>query len=635
MSSNSSMLKSLLLTCPNSNKEEIFDICKIENNKQFAENLIGLYKRELINAENLIECKQPDINLDNNQYFDELVNYICELNEIIDINNLYFRNYELVDTVCKHLDDVINLNLESRPKQPKLQSTKKTRTEVIENLKKNKNMDNIVNALVFEIKNIDYFKQLFQEFIMDFKNYFNDIANVSILVEKYIDIVKSDEFEKYDLISMSKVISYIVNNKELRLSFKDKRDILKTLNRTILKLNNSDYSNRERLEIINSLNILVEDIKNIKPETKQQLKTKLNTKYQIKPEFSYEALKATNNLKKVNNKLYTDLTNKKVITIDYNSTICSEDAFSMETLPNGNYLLGIYITDVYSYIKENSILELEAYNRVKTIYIPRKPLTMFPEELAYNKFCLNENQNKYVIANLFELSPKFDLINHEIKRAIIKTTSNKTYQEIVDELQNPTDIKDRETYQNLLSFNDFIKKTNPILQKHYNKRSYQSKNDGNDSIESMVSNFMIYVNYMSQEVYDKLDLPCIYKIYYMNKYNPDFNKIEKDQSLGDLVLNNLQEPSYKSFYSASKTGHSGSNLCISMPTTVPVRKYAALQNQKLIQKYYIDNITIKDAEVYKLEEQLDIVSNYLNENNKMINEYIEEYRYGIKQYKKK
>ncbi len=266
--------------------------------------------------------------------------------------------------------------------------------------------------------------------------------------------------------------------------------------------------------------------------------------------------------------------------------------------------------------------------------MPKKTLTMFPEDLVYNKLSLSSsNKNKYVIASLFELSPSFDLINHEIKRAIITLNANKSFNEIEYDIKHGRDIQASETYKILMKLSDYIRKTNPTFKNH-NNNFCSSKNGINNSAESVIESFMVYLNYNVKNAYEPLDLPCIYKIYLMNN-GQLINNNTYNKSLKDFVIDNLSQPPKSSFYSINKNQYKGSNISVNMPLTTPVRNYASLQNQKLVQKYYIDKQIIKDKEIYNLEEQLKIISNHMNEKNKIIKEYVEEYSYEIKKYRRK
>ncbi|MFA5603589.1 MAG: RNB domain-containing ribonuclease [Bacilli bacterium] len=633
MSSNLNVLRDLLLTCPTSSKEEIFEKCHIDTNKNFAFQLIILYENEMITEYKILSDKVLYNNLDDNQFFDYLINQFKTYNKYKEEKKISFNNVELVDVLCAHLDTIIDTHLETK-NELNSEVKEKTQEEIIETLKGTTDMNEIIKTLVFDIKNITFFKKILKDFPNVFERHLKKEQNISFLVEKYINLSKEENINVSDLIASSKIISYIVNNTSVNLPSKDRQKHIKTLGTTISKLSTSKYSNYHRKRIISSLNILIDDIKNTMPSTKEKFELRLNQKYGIKPEFSEQALKEMDHYKQVNDKMYVDLTNKFVITIDGNKTNCSEDAFSVEQLKNGNYLLGIYITDVHSYIRDNSILELEAYNRAKTIYLPDQLLTMFPNDLVYNQFSLCENKKKYVMAHLFELSPKFDLVKHDIKRAIIEVDVNKSIRDIEKDVNKVKDQKISDMYQKLLYISNRIRKHNPVVRKHY-KCKPGNKRSVSDSMNDIISNLMMYLNYNVDQDYRKLDIPCIYKIYSMGA--PLSSTKESDSKielLSDCIINSLDEIPDKSYYSINNNVGSIKNLCVSMPMTVPVRNYAALQNQKLVQKYIIDKEPIKDKELYELEEQLDIVSKYLNEKNKLINEYIEEYRYGFKKYKK-
>ncbi|MDD4547589.1 MAG: RNB domain-containing ribonuclease [Bacilli bacterium] len=633
MSSNLNVLRDLLLTCPTSSKEEIFEKCHIDTNKKFAFQLIILYGNEIVPKEKKLNEEVTYNNLDDNQFFDYLINQFETYNKYKEEDETNFNNLELVDVLCTHLDSIIATHLATKD-DIKPEVKEKTQEEIIEILKGNTNMNEIIKTLVFDIKDITFFKKILHDFPNVFEKHLKKEQNIHFLVEKYINLAKEENINVSDLIASSKIISYIVNNTSVNLPAKDRQKHIKTLGTTISKLSTSKYSDYHRKRIISALNILIEAIKNTMPPTKEKFEIRLNQKYGIKPEFSEQALKEMEHYKKVNDKLYVDLTSKFVITVDGNKTNCSEDAFSVEQLENGNYLLGIYITDVHSYIKDNSILELEAYNRAKTIYLPDQLLTMFPNDLVYNQFSLCENKKKYVMAHLFELSPKFDLVKHDIKRAIIEVDVNKSIKDIEKDVNKIKDQKISDMYQTLLYISNRIRKHNPFVKKHYSSKPKNNKSVG-DSMNDIISNLMMYLNYNVDHDYRKLDMPCIYKIYSMGApVTSAKDSGSKKLLISEHIINSLDEIPDRSHYSINNNTSSIKNLCVSMPMTVPVRNYAALQNQKLVQKYLIDKQPIKDKELYELEEQLDIISKHLNEKNKLINEYIEEYRYGFKKYKK-
>ena len=134
--------------------------------------------------------------------------------------------------------------------------------------------------------------------------------------------------------------------------------------------------------------------------------------------------------------------------------------------------------------------------------------------------------------------------------------------------------------------------------------------------------------------YKELDIPCIYKGFFVKRKL--FHLENTKRSLVEYIIDGLSNPPMGSFYTIDNNKFKSPNIRINMVLTTPIRNFASLQNQKLVQKYLIDKEKITDSEIYELEEKLKIISNHMNEKDKIIREYVEEYNYyKIKEYKKK
>ncbi len=485
------------------------------------------------------------------------------------------------------------------------------------------NMSQMIDYLVFDINDIKQFKIVFekhkQEIIKQFKK--NDKA--LSLVEKYIDYAKDEKISVHQLINMSKTISYIINSTSINIGPEERKEILKTLNNTQSRLSPKHYSSAERKRINKYINLLKESIKKQNPKNNQL--NNLNYKYGISDTFSRQVIDELNNVVKSYDKPYVDLRNKYIFTIDTSKNCCYEDAMSFEKLPNGNYLLGVYIIDVYSYIQPEGLLEMEAFNRGRTIYLPGLNLPMFPEELVFNYLTLVKNKTKCVIANLFEFSPSFDLVNYDIKRAIVNIKDNKAYKEVEADLSAGKSILENDLFDKLLLLVNKIKQSNPSVKNYHTKKENNSCYSKNQS--QIIEYLMIYTNQLNAEKYSKTQYPFLYRVN-LDRYDYFKNlKIDTNSGTVQNVIDELKNIPNSSFYSTENKGHFGLNLKIYAHTTTPARNFAALQNQKLVQKIIIDKEQLTDAEVYNLKDKLDIISQALNEKDKIINGYTEEYMY--------
>ena len=114
--------------------------------------------------------------------------------------------------------------------------------------------------------------------------------------------------------------------------------------------------------------------------------------------------------------------NKTIITIDGEDAKDLDDAVSIEKLPNGNYLLGVYIADFSYFVKEDSKLDEEALYRGTSVYLVDRVIPMLPHKLSNDLCSLNEKTPKLVMACIMEINSQGEVENYEIKEAVIETT---------------------------------------------------------------------------------------------------------------------------------------------------------------------------------------------------------------------
>ena len=130
-----------------------------------------------------------------------------------------------------------------------------------------------------------------------------------------------------------------------------------------------------------------------------------------------------------------DLRDQLIITIDPDDARDFDDALSLEHLDNGNSILGVHIADVTAYVKENSALDKEAYQRATSTYLVDRVVPMLPESLS-NEICsLQPNKVRLAFTVFMECTPSGDVVNYEVLETVIKSKKRYTYaeaQKIID-----------------------------------------------------------------------------------------------------------------------------------------------------------------------------------------------------------
>lgn len=157
-------------------------------------------------------------------------------------------------------------------------------------------------------------------------------------------------------------------------------------------------------------------------------------KYDIVPEFSKDALEQAaaipTELDADSYKGRRDLRGETIVTIDGDDAKDLDDAVHVKMLDNGNYLLGVSIADVSYYVTEGSPLDRDAYFRGTSVYLVDRVIPMIPHRLSNGICSLNPQVDRLTITCEMEISPKGEVVNHEIFPSVINTTERMTYHNV-------------------------------------------------------------------------------------------------------------------------------------------------------------------------------------------------------------
>ncbi|MCP4724560.1 MAG: ribonuclease R [bacterium] len=325
-----------------------------------------------------------------------------------------------------------------------------------------------------------------------------------------------------------------------------------------------------------------------------------------------------------------DFRKKEILTIDPEEAKDFDDAVSLEKLPDGNLLLGVYIADVTAYIPEDSAIDKEAQKRGTSVYLLDKVIPMLPEKLSNELCSLRENEDKAVYCVLMKCTPAGDVIDFEFHEGLIRSVKRFNYNEVQEILDG--NIKNRHS-KLLRKMNDFagVLKRKRFAQggMDFYTPEVEFELDENEKpisinirpvLEShnLIEEFMLLANIAASVFHRKLEeklrdsLPFVYRVH----EEPDEEKVMefaslarslgcninngepgsspwfqgimtyfKDKPEKNLVEDIALRSMMKALYQTKNIGHFGLAFKEYTHFTSPIRRYPDLIVHRLLKKY--------------------------------------------------
>ena len=629
----------------------------------------------------LIELKDNVLIKDNMEILDDLIKIILkDLNSISHVNNsndyewLYFALkyvFEIIydDSKSHTLEVLENLkkiknSLETKrsqakrsvPNNIKIFYTKMLDTinplikfldKKTSKLKKKKeeqisstNLYKFTSKLIFEFKNFDYLFQLSR--ICPNMINCTDEKNcpiISLLIKKQIQNIKRNSNSQRKLY-FYRVINLITNANEFYLTNQQYNEILSYLKN---ELNNieKDKDNEELLLFINDLISTLKSKSKVAtlPKNIRELYKKYNIN-EIDDNYLCDILK-----NKPKNNLIVDYTDKLVFTLDMSNHVrIFDDAISCEFLPNGNYLVSVYIADVASIVPYGSEIDLLCYNRAETIYLNDHVIDMLPLNLAYH-CSLNTKGEKRVVAYTFEFTQDMELYDFKIENAMIKVKANLTfnggqklyYSNYKSENEIGKMLKLLINFNKQFSESNFYDSNYHLFKEEIRKLSGVHEHHGDNDCSFLIASLMILINRSMAKFFFENGYPFLYRVNDSNIDTTLINKLKSDvknQVLPHEIIKQLDKVYSRSRYSDINTGHNGLKLDHYCHTTNPIRSYASLFTQRMIVDEFI-NGGLNDDILKQYEGKIPIIANNLNTRIDLDDNFREEYNKIQKKFTRK
>lgn len=317
--------------------------------------------------------------------------------------------------------------------------------------------------------------------------------------------------------------------------------------------------------------IYLEDIKN---KTK-----KLNEKVENIYNFNNSDFNILSNV--LNNPFtgFEHFYDDNIITIDPPKAENLDDAISLKIDCKGNYLVGIYITDVSSEILYGTNLDAMAFEKFQS---NSKINSIIPKIFSLNKCSLLPEQERKVIACFIKFDRDGNMINYEFQKGYIniKSENRFSYDRANKILANQFfDDKSTETLKNLSSLS---------------KKGFFSKikhNDDYSPSELIIAKFMSMYNILAAQ---KINLQKIPAIYRARDYSGDINiniilpPLSLLTSLDSELKFNSQSILAQPYYTIDLKTHCDKNNQHYVQVTSPLRRYFDVINQRLFSSIFDD-----------------------------------------------
>ena len=130
-----------------------------------------------------------------------------------------------------------------------------------------------------------------------------------------------------------------------------------------------------------------------------------------------------------------DLRDVTVVSIDTENCRDIDDAFSVEKLSDGNFRLGLHVSDVTEYVHPGDAVDKEALKRGFSAYLPGdRIIPMLPEEYTYQHCSLLKEQERLCISCFATVSPRGEIVDYCFEESVVKSSCNFTYREAADVL---------------------------------------------------------------------------------------------------------------------------------------------------------------------------------------------------------
>lgn len=344
-----------------------------------------------------------------------------------------------------------------------------------------------------------------------------------------------------------------------------------------------------------------------------------------------------------------DLRDKTIITIDGADSKDFDDAVSVDLLPGGNYLLGVHIADVSHYVQEDGYLDREALKRGNSVYLLDQVVPMLPKKLSNGICSLNPDVDRLTLSVDMEITPKGEVVSHDIYESVIRSKARMVYSDVSDMLEH-NDIGLLKKYRDIAEDILIMDKLAKILREKRQQRgsldfdfdeAYISLDERGMAVSvdvaerrtanRLIEEFMLLANQTVAEHFFWMELPFVYRIHEppapakmeefktflrgfgitmkgaadsvhprtLNSILSQVQGTNYENIVNTVMLRSMQ----KAFYGTDCQGHFGLALKYYCHFTSPIRRYPDLFIHRIIKGFLHGALDEKRLKALKKKAQ--------------------------------
>lgn len=349
-----------------------------------------------------------------------------------------------------------------------------------------------------------------------------------------------------------------------------------------------------------------------------------------------------------------DLRGEPIFTIDGADTKDIDDAVSLSRTKDG-WALGVHIADVSHYVRTDSVLDAEAYERGTSVYYAQSVVPMLPPALSNGICSLNPQEDRLAFSALLSLSPDGELQSYRFAKTLIRSRVKGVYAELNALYAGGGDAALKEKYAEVLAQAEDMRTLATLLGKRRSARGGLNLESAETKIvigpdgqavdvlprtsgvsENIIEELMLTANEAAARFAQKHIIPFVYRVH----ENPPAEKLETlctlldrlgiscaalkngtascgslskvleaahEKGLEAIVNHQLLRSMAKAKYSPENKGHYGLVLENYAHFTSPIRRYPDLAIHRILSE------AVAGADADKLTQKYTAFANEASE----------------------